>query len=115
MNIKPIPDILLGDSVTLLIPASGKWNGKKISNVRVERTEAVNDYSSQKAREQTKITVWFDLAKSFPKTDICAGMSVRYHGEIYEITESKIYSANAPHHLKFTARKTGGEYTEANP
>lgn len=114
MTIKPIPDILLGDSVTLLIPASGKWNEKKINNIRVERTGAVNDYSSQRAREQTTITVWFDFAKSSPKTDISAGMGVRYHGEVYEVTESKIYSADAPHHLKFTARKTGGVYTEAN-
>lgn len=110
MNVKPIPDILLGDSVTLLTPASGKWNETKINNVRVERTEAVSDHSLQKARDNTELTVWFDYASSYPKADFSAGARVSYRGESYEITESKIYFADAPHHCKFKARKLGGEY-----
>lgn len=114
MNIKPIPDILLGDSFTLLTPASGKWNETRINNVRIERVEAITDYSSQKARDNTEITVWFDCANSSPKTDFSVGMKARYHGEIYEITEQRVYSSDRPHHCKFKARKIGGEYTEAN-
>ena len=110
MTVKPIPDILLGDNVTLLIPASGKWNETKINNVRVERTEAVSDYSSQKPRDNTEIVVWFDYAKSSPKAKFSAGMRVNYRGETYEITESKDYFADAPHHCKFKARKIGGEF-----
>lgn len=110
MNIKPIPDILLGDSFTLLTPVSGKWNETKINNVRVERTEAVSGYSSQKAHDNTSITVWFDYARSSPKVKFSAGMRVSYHGESYEITESRDYFADAPHHCKFKARKIGGEY-----
>lgn len=110
MTVKPIPDILLGDSITLLTPAPGKWNETKINNVRVERTEAVSDYSSQKARDNTELTVWFDYERSSPKAEFSAGMRISFRGEIYEITESRIYRADAPHHCKFRARKIGGEY-----
>ncbi len=110
MNIMPIPDVLLGDSFTLLVPnASGKWGETVISNVRVERTVCISDYSSQKARDNTELTVWYDCAKSSPKTDFTAGMKVRYHSELYEITERKVYLADSPHHCKFKARKIGGE------
>lgn len=112
MNIKPIPNELLGDSFTLLVPAaSGGWTEKEIRNVRIERTEAVTEYSSQKQRSNTEITVWFDCVNSSPKTDFSAGMKARYRGEIFVITEHKVYFAGAPHHCRFKARKVGGEYT----
>ncbi|MBD5383960.1 MAG: hypothetical protein HDR72_03040 [Ruminococcaceae bacterium] len=111
MNVMPIPDILLGDSFTLLVPnVSGKWNETVIGNVRVERSGCISDYSSQKARDNTELTVWYDCEKSSPKTDFAAGMKVRYHGETYEITEQRVYLADGPHHCKFKARKIGGEY-----
>lgn len=110
MNIKPIPDILLGDSFTLLTPAAGGWNETVISNVRVERTGAINDYSTAKARDNTEMTVWFDYANSSPKTDFAVGMKARYRGEVYEITEQRVYSADTPHHCKFKARKIGGDH-----
>lgn len=110
MTVRPIPDVLLGDSITLLIPAAGKWNETKISNVRVERSEAVSEYSSHKVRDNTEITVWFDNVKSTPKADFSVGMRVNYRGESYEITECRTYFADAPHHCKFKARKLGGEY-----
>lgn len=112
MNIKPIPNELLGDSFTLLVPsAAGKWTETAIRNVRVERTETITEYSSQKQRDNTEITVWFDYANSSPKTDFSVGMKVRCRGEIFVITEQKVYSADNPHHCRFKARKIGGEYT----
>ena len=111
MNIEPIPNILLGDKLTLLTPgSSGKWNETAINNVRVERVAAVTDYSAQKARDNTEITVWFDYENSYPKTDFSVGMKARYRGEIYEITEYRSYSADKPHHCRFKARKIGGTY-----
>lgn len=111
MNIMPIPDVLLGDSFTLLVPdGSGKWRETVIGNVRVERNCCISDYSSQKARDNTELTVWYDCSRSSPKAEFAAGMKVRYHGETYEITEQKIYLADGPHHCKFKARKIGGEY-----
>ena len=110
MTVRPIPDVLLGDSITLLVPVSGKWNETKINNVRVERTGAVSDYSSQKPRDNTGLTVWYDCTRSSPKTEFSAGMKVTYRGETYEITESRTYFADAPHHCKFKARKIGGEF-----
>ncbi|MCM1165991.1 MAG: minor capsid protein [Lachnospiraceae bacterium] len=118
MNIKPIPDILLGDSFTLLAPnSSGGWSETKIQNVRVERKGAVSDYSSQKARDNTELTVWYDFKSSSPKADFAAGMRVLYRGETYEITEQRVYIADKPHHCKFKARKIGGEYngTDGGP
>lgn len=110
MNVRPIPDILLGDNITLLVPSSGRWDKLFISNVRVERSESVSDYSSQKARENTGLTVWFDHANSSPKTEFSIGMKVVYDNETYEITEVKNYFTDTPHHCKLKARKIGGEY-----
>lgn len=115
MDIKPIPAALLGDSFTLLTPAaSGTWNETVIGNVRIARTETIADCAAQKALDNTAVTVWFDCTNSSPKADFSAGMKARYHGEIYEITEQRVYSSDRPHHCKFKARKIGGEYTEAN-
>ena len=113
MNIRPIPDVLLGDSFTLLAPdSSGKWSETVISNVRVERKGCISDYASQKARDNTEITVWYDCVKSTPKADFAVGMKVRYCGETYEITEHRVYLTYTPHHCKFKARKISGEYSK---
>lgn len=113
MNVKPIPDALLGSELTLLVPSDAGWTTTHIGNVRVERTGAVSDYSSQKTRDNTEITVWYDCANSYPEAEFSAGMRVRYRGEVYEITEEKTYCAGAPHHRKFKARKIYG-HTEVN-
>lgn len=112
MNVKPIPDILLGDSLTLLVPnASGKWSETAVRNVRVERTGSVTDGFSKSARDDTELTVWYDCERSSPKLGFAVGMKVRYRGETFEITEYKMYFADGPHHCKFTARKIGGNYS----
>lgn len=114
MNVKPIPDVLLGDELTLLVPREGGWSEKYVGNVRVERTGAMADYSSQKTRDNTEITVWYDHANSYPEVSFSVGMRVRYRGEVFEIIEEKAYYADAPHHCKFRARKIYGEHTEVD-
>lgn len=114
MNVKPIPDSLLGDRFTLYTPRSGGWNGITVENVRVERTSAASSPTSSNTRDISEITVWYDCANSYPSADFCAGMRAKYHGEIYQITEVKFYRANALHHIRIKAVKIGGNYTEEN-
>lgn len=105
MNIKPIPDELLGENITLITPSAGGGYRKRIYNVRVEKLAAITDYSTQKVRDNTVITVWYDYSNSYPSAEFPVGARVEYDGETFEIIEQKIYSAGAPHHCKFKARK----------
>lgn len=105
MNIKPIPDELLGDDITLILPTGSGFYRRNIYNVRVEKLEAITDYASRKIRDNTVITVWYDYENSYPQADFPAGARVEYEDCVYEITETKVYSAGSPHHCKFKARK----------
>ena len=108
MNVKPIPNALLGDDITLMIPTATGFTETPISNVRVERTEDIKNYPSDDPRGRAVITVWADRHNS-TWTDFPVGAKVRYGGEVFEIAEQKIYRAGEPHHCKFTAIKIGDE------
>lgn len=108
MNVRPIPNELLGDSVTLMIPKTSGFTETPISNVRVERSENIAGYSSDDPRARAEITVWVDRRNS-TWTDFPVGAKVRYNKELFEITEQKIYRAGEPHHCKFKAIKIGDE------
>ena len=114
MNLKPIPQILLGDSVTLQIPSEEGFGEQEIFNIRVERTNSIGESSASVPCENTEITVWYDFSLSYPAADFTAGMRIIYRGETYEINEVKVFKADTPHHLRLKARKINGEYGEVN-
>lgn len=109
MNVKPIPNALLGDKVTLILPTKNGFSETPISNVRVERSERVEGQKANAPQNITEITVWVDRVNStwgeFP-----VGAKVRYDGAAFEIAEGKVYRAGVqPHHCKFKAIKIGDE------
>lgn len=108
MNVKPIPNELLGDNLTLIVPKATGSAETPISNVRVERSEDIEGYSTNDPRRRTEITVWVDYRNS-TWTDFPVGAKVRFNGEVFEITEQKVYRADTPHHCKFRAIKIGDE------
>lgn len=110
MNVKPIPQSLLGDNLVLILPTKTGTLETPISNVRVERTQSVEGSSQSNPKSVSEITVWVDYIRS-TWAEFPVGAKVTYGGETFEIIERKLYndSANAPHHLKFTARRTGDE------
>lgn len=122
MNVKPIPNILLGDSFVLILPTTTGTLETPISNVRVERTEGVSGLSTSAAKASPKsapknsgeITVWVDYQNS-TWAEFPAGAKVRYGGETFEIVERRLFknSADAPHHVKFKARIVGENGDEA--
>lgn len=106
MNARPIPNALLGDSLTLMLPTKTGVSETSVHNVRVERSEALKNGTQSRAA----ITVWADCQNS-SHTDFPVGARVKYGGETFEITEQKMYRAEGPHHCKFTAVKTGDDAT----
>lgn len=108
MKVKPIPQELLGDDLTLIYPTKTGATETPISNVRVERSESVEGNSSGDAKSTVQITVWVDYHRS-TWAEFPIGARVRYNGELFEIKERRVYNAGTPHHLKFTANKTGDE------
>ena len=108
MNVKPIPNALLGDDITLMLPTGAGFTETPISNVRVERSEDIKNYSSEDPSGRAEITVWVDRHNS-TWTDFPVGAKVRYENEVFEITEQKVYRAGEPHHCKFRAIKIGDE------
>ena len=105
MRVDPIPNELLGSRITLEIPSGSGFYDRNVYNVRVERVEEIDDYTSQKSRDNTRIFVWFDYVNSYPDTEFSVGMRIRYDGEVFEIIKQKVYSADSPHHCKIEARK----------
>lgn len=105
MRVDPIPDELLGSSITVEIPSDTGSYDRNVYNVRVERVAEIDDYTSQKSRDKTRIFVWFDYVNSYPETDFSVGMRIRYDGEVYEVVKQRVYSADSPHHCKIEARK----------
>lgn len=108
MNVKPIPNALLGDNITLLLPTPAGFSETPVKNVRVELSESVDGYAGSETRRSALITVWVDRLNS-TWTEFPVGASVRYNGEIFTITEQKVYRAKEPHHCKFTAKKIGDD------
>lgn len=107
MTIEPIPDSLLGDEIVVLKPDQNGWTECTVSNVRAEKTNAVeNGYSNP--QEKTRLIVWYDFVNSNPKAlDIASGMRIRFEGEIFDIVSVKVYRAETPHHIKISAVKIG--------
>lgn len=108
MNVKPIPNALLGDSIILIRPTATGFTETPIANVRVECSENIDGYSTDDPRARYEITVWVDYRNS-TWTDFPTGAKARYNGEVFEITEQKIYRAGEPHHCKFKAIKIGDD------
>ncbi len=108
MNVKPIPDRLLGDMIVLIAPTLTGFTETPIQNVRVERSESISQGFAENKKCSVEITVWVDRQNS-TWAEFPTGARVSYGNEIFEIVESKIYHAGEPHHCKFTARKTGEE------
>ena len=108
MNVKPIPNALLGDDITLMLPTESGFTETPISNVRVERSESIANYTSDDPRRRAVITVWADYHNS-TWTDFPVGAKVRFGGEVFEITEQKVYRAGEPHHCKFRAIRIGDD------
>lgn len=114
MNVKPIPNALLGDDFYLYVPTADGWSRRLIENVRVERTSAVSSPTAANTRDISEITVWYDYENSYPEADFTAGARAGYHGELFEITEVKFYRAEELHHCRIKAVKIGGNYTKEN-
>lgn len=112
MSVMPIPDELLGDSLYVIVPTQSGSYEMPVSNIRVERSENIDGYSSNNPRARSEITVWVDYHNSYYhslETDFPVGAKVRYNGEIFEITEQKVYHAGTPHHCKFKAIRIGDD------
>lgn len=114
MNVRPIPDSLLGDDFYLYEPTERGWRETLIENVRIERTSAVSSPTADKTHNVSEITIWYDYENSYPSADFSAGMRAKYHGEDYKITEVKFFRAEELHHCRIKAVKISGEYTEVN-
>ncbi len=113
MKIKPIPDMLLGDSFTLVTPEEDGFRREEIFNVRVERTSAAQDFSSASPKDATKLVAYFDCFASQPVgTVFSAGQQAEYCGEVFEIVEARLFTGDAPHHWKIIGRKIDGEHYE---
>ncbi len=111
MKIMPIPDELLGDSITLFEPTDSGYRETEVVNVRVDRTNSVTDFNSAHTRDTTEITIYYDCENSRPSfIDFSAGMQAEYCGERFEIIKVKRYCAVNPHHYTITARKLGGQF-----
>lgn len=109
MNVKPIPNALLGDKITLILPTKTGFSETPISNVRVERSERIEGQKANDQRGIAEITVWVDRVNS-TWAEFPIGAKIRYDGEAFEINEQKVYRAGVqPHHCKFKAIKIGDE------
>lgn len=123
MNVKPIPNELLGEQIVLIVPTATGTAEYLVENVRAERSEKIEDSSAKSPRCYDEITVWADfhnskltgipnfteLIETNPEALFPVGALVRYKNELFEVFESKIYKAGTPHHIKFKARKTGDD------
>lgn len=108
MTINPIPDALLGDSFTLLVPTQNGFSRTEVYNVRVERKSAVSDITATRMRDVTELVVYYDCVSSFPEgIEFQAGQQAEYDGEVFEVLEAKLFSGESPHHWKLVCRKTG--------
>ena len=51
MNVKPIPNSLLGDDFYHYVPTESGWSRQLIENVRIERTSAVSSPTAANSRD----------------------------------------------------------------
>lgn len=110
-GIKPIPAELLTDSAVLLIPTASGHRAQPLEDVRIVRKSAITDYTAGRTRDFTEIVMYFDCENSYPAdAEFCAGQSLEYCGETYEIVQAELFSGTAPHHYRVRARKTGGTF-----
>lgn len=104
MNIEPIPNELLGDNITLILPTGRGASEKRVENVRAVRSEKISGGTVGLA----ELTVFVDRRNS-TWADFPIGARVRFGTELFEITESRVYRAVEDHHCKFKATKIGDE------
>ncbi|MDE6728278.1 MAG: hypothetical protein K2J80_10130, partial [Oscillospiraceae bacterium] len=64
MNVKPIPNALLGGKITLVLPTKTGFSETPISNIRVERSERIEGQTANDQQSITEITVWVDYVNS---------------------------------------------------
>ena len=101
----PIPKALLSDSVTLLVPDGDGFSSADISAVRVQYSSAVREYSAVVMRDESEITVYYDLVNSRPVgVSFAAGMLLLHEGRRYEILSAERFDAFSPHHIRIKAR-----------
>ena len=106
MKISPIPLRLLDSSVTLLLPSQDGYSSVEVERVRVVRSSKVREYSAAVQRDVSQLTVYYDCVNSLPASlSFPAGALILYDGVRYEITESQLFSAVSPHHIRITAVK----------
>ena len=109
MNIEPIPEQLLNDEFTLLVPGESGYTSTEVSCVRIERKSALSDYADGDVRGLSALTIFYDMTYSLPQgLEFTAGMSAEYDGALWEITEARLYCADEPHHYTLTARRVSG-------
>lgn len=109
MNIEPIPEQLLNDEFTLLVPGESGYARTDVSSVRIERKSALSDYADGDVRGLSALTIFYDMTYSLPqRLEFAAGMSAEYDGALWEITEARLYCADEPHHYTLTARRVSG-------
>ena len=112
MNVLPIPDELLGGSITLLAPTTSGFEQVDIENVRISRKSVVSDYTATRMRDAAELTVHFDCVNSRPLgQEFSAGMLAEDNGETYELLRAELFSADRPHHwvLKFRKIDSGND------
>lgn len=109
MKIPPIPEKLLTDEFTLLVPNTEGFSRTLVANVRAEEKSALSDYASGNVRGLSSLTIYYDMTHSLPQgLAFAAGMYAEYAGALWEITEARLYSAGSPHHYTLTARRVSG-------
>ncbi len=113
MKVKPIPSSLLTDSITLITPTAASVSEQLLTDVRVIRTSAVTNHLASRMRDISEIVVYYDCENSCPTgVEFCAGQSLAYCGELYEITEAILFAGEQPHHYRIKARKTSGAFRD---
>ena len=105
MEIRPIPWVLLADTLTLKVPDGSGYSSVGLSNVRVLWRSKVSEYSSTIVRDNSELTVYYDCTRSSPAdVKFHAGMRLEYDGEDYEILDVRQFCTDRPHHIKIMAR-----------
>lgn len=103
---RPIPLILLNDSITLLVPAAGGYDETLLCDVRVEHRSQVSEPAASLPRDMSQLVVFYDHVNSSPAdVEFAAGMLLEFGGERFEIISAQVYCTDSPHHTKITARK----------
>ncbi|MGN0651080.1 MAG: hypothetical protein ACI4KM_11635 [Oscillospiraceae bacterium] len=109
-TICPIPQELLNDAFTLIVPDENGFEQTYIQNVRAVKKSEISDYASTRTRDTSELVIYYDCTNSLPRRmDFCAGMQIEYCGELFEVLEAKQFCGVSAHHWKLTAKKIGNE------